>query len=145
MLAMTTPSSCLQMFWAEIRRNVPPTRLDLREFGVGHGHVVARFCDSCRRRSSLLVRSADAGAVVHALLVKPGGDVVAPVAHATADPEAAGAVAEVAPVAQGGYGGADDRGDLADGEQLVACGRRVVGDSVVGHRGILRDVAGYLP
>ena len=54
-----------------------------------------------------------------ALVLQPGGDFVVPVAHATADAETAGTGAEVAPVAQGGHGDADDVGDFTDGEQFV--------------------------
>ena len=53
------------------------------------------------------------------MALQPGGDFVVPVAHAAADAEAAGTGAEVAPVAQGGDGDADDVGDFTDGEQFV--------------------------
>src|SRR5665647_912390 len=67
--------------------------------------------------------------------LRPGGDFVVPVAHAAADAEAAGTGAEVAPVAQGGDGDADDVGDFTDGEQLV------VGVRVLRRRDLLRDGA----
>ena len=55
--------------------------------------------------------------------MQPGADLAAPVADAAADAEAVRTRAEVAPVAQGGNGDAENVGDFGDGEQLVACVR----------------------
>ena len=52
--------------------------------------------------------------------VDPRVDVGSSVQDAPAEAEAEGAGAEVAPVAQGGDGCADDVGRLVDGEQFVA-------------------------
>ena len=58
--------------------------------------------------------------------MQPDADFTAPVADAAADAEAVRTGAEVAPVAQGGDGDAENVGDLGDGEQLVV-GVRVLG------------------
>src|SRR6478752_1170024 len=52
------------------------------------------------------------------LLVQPCEHFVAPVAHAAADAEAARSGAQVAPVAQGADGGAEQFGGFGDGEQI---------------------------
>ena len=51
--------------------------------------------------------------------IDPYVNVVGAVEDAAADFEAAGSDAEVAPVAQGGYGCAEDGGGFVDGEQVV--------------------------
>jgi hypothetical protein len=77
----------------------------------------ARSC-SCSRRSTPVrlprgaAKSEDALAVVIGLVVEPGEDLRAPVADAAANAEAARAGAEVAPVAQGRDGDADNVGDF---------------------------------
>ena len=53
------------------------------------------------------------------LLFEPLEDVGSPVADSPADPEAPWAGAEVAPVAQGGDGGAEQFGGFGDGKQLI--------------------------
>ena len=60
------------------------------------------------------------------LLGDPVLEVAAAVDDAPAGSEAAGSGAEVAPVAQGGDGDAENVGDFGDGEQLVV-GVRVLG------------------
>src|ERR1035437_595727 len=70
------------------------------------------------RHSHPLAEGSCGGGAV-ALALQPGGDFVVPVAHAAADAEAAGTGAEVAPVAKGGDGDADDVGDFTDGEQFI--------------------------
>ncbi len=60
--------------------------------------------------------------------MQPGADFAAPVADAAADAEAVRTGAEVAPVAQGGDGDAENVGDLSDGEQLVVGVLMVSGD-----------------
>ena len=53
------------------------------------------------------------------LVFEPLVDVAAPVADGAADEEALWAGAEVAPVAQGRDGYADEVGDFGEGEELV--------------------------
>lgn len=54
-----------------------------------------------------------------ALLVEPGHEVGQPVENSAADLEAARADALATPPAQGGDGGAQELGGLADGEQFI--------------------------
>src|SRR5680860_1772294 len=71
---------------------------------------------------------APGSAAVAALGVDPGVDVDAVIAHSAADAEAARAGAKVAPVAQRGDRHVQERGDLLEGQQLVAgwgCGHGV--------------------
>ena len=63
--------------------------------------------------------------------MQPCEHFVAPVAHTTADAEAARSGAQVAPVAQGADGGAEQFGGFGDGEQ-IRLGR--------GGRGSVRDL-----
>ena len=54
------------------------------------------------------------------LLGEPEDEVGAPVADVAADLEAAGSGAEVAPVAQGAFGDAEEGAGFLEGEHLVA-------------------------
>lgn len=79
-----------------------------------HAHVVTHPSDCPEaQRSQTLWR------VAIGLVVEPGEDLRAPVADAAANAEAARAGAEVAPVAQGRDGDADNVGDFLHGQQFV--------------------------
>ena len=99
------------------------TAEDDREFEMASPGQ-ARSC-SCSRRNTPLrlprgaAKSEDALAVAIGLVVEPGEDLRAPVADAAANAEAARAGAEVAPVAQGRDGDADNVGDFLNGQQFV--------------------------
>jgi hypothetical protein len=97
---------------------LPPARL-----APAHAHVVTHPSDYRR-----LSESDDALAVGIGLVVEPGEDPRAPVADAAADAEAARAGAEVAPVAQGREGDADNDGDFLHGQQFIV-GVQGVGQS----------------
>src|SRR4029453_183759 len=82
-------------------------------------------------------KSEDALAVAVGLVVEPDEDLRAPIADAAANAEAARAGAEVAPVAQGRDGDADNVGDFLHGQQFV------IGVRSDGHSGL--DVAHGVP
>jgi|SRR5215217_853023 hypothetical protein len=81
-----------------------------------HAHVVTHASDY----REVSAKSDDALAVAVCLILEPGKNLRAPVADATADAEAARAGAEVAPVAQGRNGHADNNGDLLQSQQFSA-------------------------
>src|SRR3954451_17184916 len=77
------------------------------------------------------------------LLGEPEGEVGSPVADVAADLEAAGPGAEVAPVAQGAFGDAEEGAGFLEAEHLVAEARRRAGVLVgvalgCGHGGVPR-------